>query len=237
MSTLTVTCRGERSFVFDPAKTALLVIDMQRHFLGDGDEEMSGESVDEEEAIDMREIVPRVVRLLDWARGSGLKVVHTREGYRPDLSDVSGFRHSLDYVGHESPLGRTLIRGEPGHDFIAELQPLAGETIIDKASFGAFYDTRLHEELRNGGIDHLILSGVTTQCCVHSTLREAVDRGYWCLTVADCCAASEPGLHDAALAVIAGEGHLFGWICDVADIETGNPVDRAAPNDTRITPS
>lgn len=239
MSSLAVPCYGEdRQFLFEPKTTALLVIDMQRHFLADIDvghpadpsdaavdaaePEEYDEEVDEEpidEYIDMREIIPRVARLIATARRLGCKIVHTREGYAADLSDVSGFRRELDYVGHESPLGRILIRGAPGHDFVDELQPLTGELIIDKASFGAFYETELHQSLKAEGITHLLLCGVTTQCCVHSTLREAVDRGYWCLTVADCCAASEAGLHEAALQLIAGEGHLFGWIADLAAIE------------------
>jgi nicotinamidase-related amidase len=91
--------------------------------------------------------------------------------------------------------------------------------VIDKAGFSAFHASDLDEILKQDGIDHLILCGVTTQCCVHSTLREAVDRGYWCLTVADCCAASESGMHDAALSLIAGEGHLFGWVADLQDFQ------------------
>jgi nicotinamidase-related amidase len=134
---------------------------------------------------------------------------------------VHAYRASLDYVGKPGPLGRFCILGEPGHEFVDEVQPLAAETVIDKASFGAFYNTALDDLLRADGIDHLILCGVTTQCCVHSTLREAVDRGYWCLTLADACAASEPGLHEAALQLIAGEGHLFGWVADTRNLEEG----------------
>jgi nicotinamidase-related amidase len=93
--------------------------------------------------------------------------------------------------------------------------------VIDKAGFSAFYNSRLDELLREQNIDHLILCGVTTQACVHSTLRDAVDRGYWCLTIADCCAASEPGMHEAALSLISGEGHLFGWVADLMDMESG----------------
>jgi len=250
MSGRTVACWADREFTFDPAKTALIVIDMQRHFLEPSeivDDEMveaaTSESVegpvksDKEETevpneetagdpdielldyVDTREIIPDVGRLLAVARKIGCRIFHTREGYSPDLSDVSSFRRDLDYVGHDGALGRSLIRGEPGHDFVNDLQPIDGEMVIDKASFGAFYQTSLHEQLQASGITHLMLCGVTTQCCVHSTLREAVDRGYWCLTVADCCAASEPELHDAALMLIMGEGHLFGWITDVGDVE------------------
>lgn len=235
MSTQTVSCWADRAFEFDPPRTALLVIDMQRHFLeapltDDGEplaQQVTGaaatnaddESESDSELVDTSDIIPDVQRLLKVARRLGCKIVHTREGYSPDLSDVSGFRRNLDYVGHESPLGRTLIRGEPGHDFVDALQPLDDEIVIDKASFGAFTGTALHDHLQSAGVTHLILCGVTTQCCVHSTLREAVDLGYWCLTVADCCAACEPGLHEAALMIIMGEGHLFGWIADVDDVE------------------
>lgn len=206
--TLSVTCRHERSFTCEPARTALLVVDMQREFFATSDDDPNP----------MLEIVPRVAALAALARKAGIRVIHTREGYAPDMSDVSAYRAALDYVGYEGDLGRSLIRGEPSHDFLDEMQPARDETVIDKAGFSAFYASGLDNVLRVSGIDHLILCGVTTQCCVHSTLRDAVDRGYWCLTVADCCAASEPALHEAALTIIAGEGHLFGWISDLADV-------------------
>ena len=210
MSTVSVSCRGQRRYQFDPSTTALLVIDLQRDFF----------AFDSDPCIDeMRAIVPRAVRLIELARASGCCVIYTRETYREDLSDVHGYRRDLGYVGKPGPNGRFLIAGEAGHNFIDEIDPIAGEEIIDKASFGAFYNTPLDDILSANAISHLILCGVTTECCVHSTLREAVDRGYWCVTVADCCAASEPGLHEAALALIAGEGHLFGWVADLSDFE------------------
>lgn len=212
MSEVSVQCRGDRTYRFSPAHTALLVIDLQKEFFVEG----SGECLDE-----MRAILPRVKRLIAIARALNCKVIHTRESYQPDLSDVDAYRQSLGYVGKPGPLGRFCILGEPGHAFVEESTPLPDETVIDKASFGAFYNTGLDDLLRQDGIDHLILCGVTTQACVHSTLREAVDRGYWCLSVADCCAALEPGMHDAALDLIAGEGHLFGWVADVQDIASG----------------
>ena len=210
MNKISVHCRGDRVFEFTPTSTALLMIDFQREFFA-GD---SGECIEE-----MRSILPRVANILSLARRLGCKVVHTRESYQPDFSDVHAYRRSLDYVGHPGPEGRFCILGEPGHEIVEQAQPLAGEPVIDKASFGAFYNSELDNLLRRDAVDHLIICGVTTQCCVHSTLREAVDRGYWCLTVADCCAASEPGLHDAALSLIAGEGHLFGWVADARNIE------------------
>ena len=212
MSKVSVQCRGDRTYRFSPAHTALLVIDLQKEFFV----ERPGECLDE-----MRAILPRVKRLIAIARELDCKVIHTRESYKPDLSDVNAYRQSLGYVGKPGPLGRFCILGEPGHEFVEESLPLPGETVIDKASFGAFYKSGLDDLLQQHGIDHLILCGVTTQACVHSTLREAVDRGYWCLSVADCCAALEPGMHDAALDLIAGEGHLFGWVADVQDIASG----------------
>jgi nicotinamidase-related amidase len=204
-----VRARHGRRFAFEPSRTALLVIDMQREFFASF----------EDEPNPMLDIVPRVAALAALARKAGVRVIHTREGYAADMSDVSPFRATLDYVGYAGDLGRSLIRGEPSHDFLDEMRPAPGETVIDKAGFSAFYASGLDNVLRASGIDHLMLAGVTTQCCVHSTLRDAVDRGYWCLTVADCCAASEPALHEAALAIIAGEGHLFGWIADLADVQ------------------
>jgi len=212
MNKVSVQCRGDRAYTFSPEHTALLVIDLQKEFFV----ESLGECLD-----DMRAILPRVKRLISSTRDLKCKVIHTRESYKPDLSDVDAYRRSLDYVGKPGPLGRFCILGEPGHEFVEEAHPLPSETVIDKASFGAFYNTGLDDLLRQDGIDHLVLCGVTTQACVHSTLREAVDRGYWCLTVADCCAALEPGMHDAALDLIAGEGHLFGWVADLQDIASG----------------
>jgi nicotinamidase-related amidase len=211
MSKILVRCRGNRNYQFSPATTAFLIIDLQKEFFA----EDSGECHDE-----MQAILPRVARMITLARDLGCQVIHTRESYQPDLTDVHAYRQSLDYVGKPGPLGRFCILGEPGHEFVEQVQPFPDETVIDKASFGAFYNTSLDGLLKRNGIDHIILCGVTTQCCVHSTLREAVDRGYWCLTVADCCAASEPGMHDAALDLIAGEGHLFGWVADAQDIDT-----------------
>ena len=212
MSEISVQCRGDRIYQFSPEATALLVIDLQKEFFVEG----MGECLEE-----MQSILPRVATIIALARNLGCKVIHTRESYKPDLTDVHAYRQSLDYVGRPGPLGRFCILGEPGHEFVDQAEPLPNEPVIDKASFGAFYNTNLDELLRRDGIDHIIMCGVTTQCCVHSTLREAVDRGYWCLTVADCCAASDPGMHDAALNLIAGEGHLFGWVSNAEDIQSG----------------
>jgi nicotinamidase-related amidase len=206
--------RDGRPFLFPlGAKTALVLIDMQRDFLApDGYSGVGGEDVGE-----TRKIIPRVRAVLDAARAAGLTIVHTREGHKPDLSDLTpakAFRSKTAgaEIGAEGPLGRLLIRGEYGHDFVDELQPIAGERVIDKPGFGAFYQTDLGPTLERRGVTHLIFTGVTTQCCVHSTLREAVDRGYWCLLLEDCTAAFDPDVQKAAVDAVETEGGLFGWV-------------------------
>jgi len=221
MTELQIRCRGERLFSFAPAGTALIVIDMQRDFFSSSDQPAMPQTNDP-----MQAIIPRVADLIAVARLFGCRVIHTREGYSPDFSDVSAFRASLGYVGEPGPGGRCLIRGEHGHDFLDELKPAPGETIIEKAGFSAFHATALDQQLSAASIERLILCGVTTQCCVHSTLRSAVDLGYWCLTIADCCAAQDPQAHEAALSLISAEGHLFGWVCDLDDFKTILPTAR-----------
>lgn len=208
MTEYRIACRHDQDFAFDPATTALIVIDMQKDFLlsQDGTEN------------DMAEIVPAVGRLTALCRQIGCMIVHTREAYKPDFSDVSPHKAAMGYVGRPGPRGRYLVAGEPGCDFVETLRPLSGERVIDKPGFGAFGTSDLQHHLQAAGITHLILCGVTMQCCVHSTLREAVDRGYWSLTVADCCGALRPEWHAATLSLIASEDHLFGGICNLADL-------------------
>jgi nicotinamidase-related amidase len=216
---MNIRCRHGRTFKADPERTALIVIDMQRDFLdAEGASGLAGVDTGRLAAI-----VPAVRGVLDAARAAGLVVIHTREGHRPDLSDLprtkqEQYAASGIPIGEPGPLGRRFVRGEPGHDIVAALAPMADETVIDKPGFGAFFGTDLEERLRTAGVTHIILSGVTTQCCVHSTLREAVDRGFACLTVADACATEDPALHEAVLRIIASEGHLFGWIADSVDV-------------------
>ena len=205
-----IDCWAGRSYEFDCGSTALMVIDMQKDFLSpDG---MSGQGG--QDLTPLTKIVPKISTLLAAARPRGLRVIHTREGYAPDLADVNPLKGEHGGVGSPGPLGRFLIRGEPGQDFIEEMRPAPGESIFDKPGFGAFYRTGLEDHLRGQGITHLILTGVTTQCCVLSTLREAVDRGFWCLLLADCCAAFDPAAHRATMTVIQAEDHLFGWIAE-----------------------
>jgi nicotinamidase-related amidase len=203
-----VACNHVLEYVFEPATTAFLAIDMQRDFLDPGGylaaagDDVSG----------LAAIIPRFARVMAAARQAGLTVIHTREGYADDHSDMHDLKRERASAGQPGPLGRFLIRGEAGHDTVAELYPQPGEPVIDKPGFGAFYRTDLDSVLADHGITHLILAGVTTQCCVHSTLRQAVDRGHWCLTLEDCCAAVDPVLHEAAISLIYGENHLFGWV-------------------------
>jgi nicotinamidase-related amidase len=219
-----IECWGSRRFDFVARSTALLVIDMQRDFL-DPDGMAAVEGVDTSQ---LRAVVATVTALIAAAREAGVRVIHTREGYAPDLSDVSAMKAARGSVGTSGPLGRFLIRGEAGHDFAAGLEPLRHELVVDKPGFSAFYMTDLEPQLRSAGIDHLIFCGITTQCCVHSTLRAAVDRGFYCLTVADACAALDPEVHAAALRIIQAEDHLFGWIADSSAVlaALGTPATR-----------
>jgi len=218
---MNIRCHHGRTFHADPERTALIVIDMQRDFLvAQGASGLAG--------VDtglLAAIVPAVRDILDAARLAGLVVVHTREGHKADLSDLPATKReqyaaSGIPIGEPGPLGRRFVRGEAGHAIVPELAPVAGEMVIDKPGFGAFFATDLEERLRAAGVTHLILAGVTTQCCVHSTLREAVDRGFACLTVADACATEDRELHEAVLKIIASEGHLFGWIADRTEVTT-----------------
>jgi nicotinamidase-related amidase len=200
---------------------ALLVIDMQRDFLDPlGYVAQSGVNVN----ILRRTIAP-VMRLLRAARAAGIPVIHTREGHRPDLSDLTDFKRcraagSGAPIGSIGPLGRLLVRGEPGHAIIDEVSPIPGEPVIDKPGFGAFYATDLETILKALGISALTIAGVTTDICVHSTLREAVDRGFECTTVSDACAAGDPTVHEAMLACIAGEGGILGRVVDTDTVVT-----------------
>ncbi|EDP62948.1 5'-methylthioadenosine phosphorylase [alpha proteobacterium BAL199] len=210
----TVSCNSGLTFEIIPQTTALLVIDLQRDFLDpDGFIASYGDDIST-----MRSIIPNAVALIQAARAADTTVIHTREGYAPDLSDMHAMKRERGVAGRSGPLGRFLIRGEAGHAHIAECRPSTGELIVDKPGFGSFYRTDLEQVLNDRGIDRLILFGVTTQCCVSSTLREAVDRGLRCLTVEDACAATTPELHNAAIQMIYGENNLFGWVSDAARV-------------------
>jgi nicotinamidase-related amidase len=196
----------------DLARAALVIIDMQRDFLEPGG---FGETLGNDISL-LKAAVGPCEATLAAARAAGMLVVHTREGHRPDLSDapkakVERGEPSLR-IGAPGPMGRILIRGEPGHDIIPELAPLAGEPVIDKPGKGAFYQTDLELMLRNRGIDTLFVCGVTTEVCVNTTVRDANDRGYRCVVIADACASYFPEFHAAGLAMIKAQGGIFGWV-------------------------
>ena len=199
-----------------PAGAALLIIDMQRDFLEPGG---FGESLGNDVAILRRAIAP-TTRALAAARDAGMLVVHTREGHRPDLADLPAAKkrrgNARITIGDSGPMGRILVRGEPGHDIIPELTPRNGEPVIDKPGKGAFFATDLAAILAARGITQLIVCGVTTEVCVHTTVREANDRGFDCLVLADCVGSYFPDFQDYALRMITAQGGIFGWVAPSA---------------------
>jgi nicotinamidase-related amidase len=202
-----------------PARTALLVIDMQRDFLlPEGYAAQAGLNI-----APLIAAIRPIGKLLAVGRVSGLLIVHTREGHLPDLSDCPPYklersRRANAEIGSKGPLGRLLVRGEVGHDFVDALRPLEKEIVIDKPGYSAFSHTTLQQILTKRGIETLIITGVTTEVCVSSTLRAAVDLGYRCITVSDACASGDPVLHKAALAMIGVEGGVFGEVATTAAV-------------------
>jgi len=197
-------------FTFDLDSTALIVIDMQRDFLLPGG---FGESLGNDVSQLRRTIEPLSDFLAIW-RAANLPVIHTREGHLPDLSDCPPAKLAKGGIGEQGAFGRILIRGEYGHDLIDELQPVEGEAVVDKPGKGAFYATELQELLEKDGIKSLLVAGVTTEVCVHTTVREANDRGYECLVLADCVGSYFPEFQRVGLEMIAAQGGIFGWVAD-----------------------
>jgi nicotinamidase-related amidase len=198
----------------EPRRTAVVIIDMQRDFLEPGG---FGETLGNDVSL-LNAAVKPCKAVLDAARASGMLIIHTREGHRADLSDapkakVERGTPSLR-IGSLGPMGRILIRGEAGHDIVSELCPRAGEPVVDKPGKGAFYATDLHTILQNRGIEDLIVCGVTTEVCVHTTVREANDRGYRCIVPGDCCGSYFPEFHEVGLRMIQAQGGIFGWVSD-----------------------
>ncbi|MES2934847.1 MAG: isochorismatase family cysteine hydrolase [Pseudomonadota bacterium] len=203
-------------FAFDPAKTALVVIDMQRDFVEPGG---FGAALGND-VTPLAAIVPTVAALLALARRSGMLVVHTRESHLADLSDCPPAKlqrgDPVFRIGEVGPMGRILVRGEPGNDIVAGLQPVAGEIVIDKPGKGAFYATDLQQQLQARGITHLLFAGVTTEVCVQTSMREANDRGYECLLVEDATASYFADFKSATLAMICAQGGIVGWVAPLA---------------------
>jgi len=214
------------SLEIDLSRTAVVIIDMQRDFLEPGG---FGAAL----GNDISQLAPCIGpcrELLAAARAAGLLVIHTREGHLPDMSDAPPAKVERGApelrIGAPGPMGRILIRGEPGHDIIADLYPIAGEVVIDKPGKGAFYNTPLGGLLKEKGISDLLVAGVTTEVCVNTTIREANDRGYRCVAVGDCCGSYFPEFHTMGLAMIKAQGGIFGWVSDsktvIAAIGTAN---------------
>jgi nicotinamidase-related amidase len=196
----------------DTDKAALVIIDMQRDFLEAGG---FGEALGNDVSRLQAAVAPCQATLAA-ARSLGMLIIHTREGHRPDLSDAPPHKvergDPKNRIGARGPMGRILVRGEPGHDIIPELYPQVGEPVIDKPGKGAFYQTDIELMLRNRGIDTLFVCGVTTEVCVNTTVREANDRGFRCIVLSDCCGSYFPEFHQAGLAMIKAQGGIFGSV-------------------------
>ncbi|KAK4541785.1 hypothetical protein LTR36_007317 [Oleoguttula mirabilis] len=240
-STMELPSARPYSFKFRPESTALLIIDMQRDFLdpnGFGAIQCGNDEI----FRSVREIVPKTKRVLEAARSLGMHVFHTREGHKPDLSDLPPAKqlrqrsapsghHTLG-IGDQGPMGRLLVQGEYGHDIIDELKPVPGEVVIDKPGKGSFWDTTLHRSLLARGITHLLVAGVTTECCVNTTFREASDRGFECCVFADCTSGFDSSFVTKSLDMLCSYDGLFGYVGSSADLLNQTPAQVPTPPST-----
>jgi nicotinamidase-related amidase len=211
----TITIAAEPGAItVDPKRTAVVMIDFQRDFMYPGG---FGETL----GNDVSRLAPAIrpaKAIISAARAHGMLVIHTREGHRTDMADAPTAKVERGApsmrIGDPGPMGRILIRGETGHDLIDELAPAPGEPVIDKPGKGAFYATDLGAILGHRGIENLIVGGVTTEVCVHTTVREANDRGFRCIVAGDACASYFPKFHEIGLEMIKAQGGIFGWVSD-----------------------
>jgi len=210
-------------YEFEVARTALVLIDMQRDFIEPGG---FGETLGNDVSL-LEAIVPATKEALRAWRQAGGLVVHTREAHAADLSDCPPAKRNRGNptlrIGDEGPMGRILVAGEPGNQIIEALAPVDGEIVIDKPGKGAFYATDLHAQLQARGVSHLLFAGVTTEVCVQTSMREANDRGYECLVVEDACASYFPVFHQATLAMLTAQGGIVGWKAPLAELQRALP--------------
>lgn len=241
METIELASARPYGYKFHPESTALIIIDMQRDFVdcnGFGMIQCGNDGIFKK----VRDIVPRTQRALEAARSLGLHVVHTREGHKPDLSDLPPSKklrqisapsgHHTMGIGDQGPMGRLLVRGEYGHDIIDDLRPIPGEIVVDKPGKGSFWDTTLHRALLARGITHLLVAGVTTECCVNTTAREAADRGFECCILADCTDGFWQPFYTSTLDMLCSYDGLFGFVGSSTELLKHVPPQTQTPPTT-----